>query len=265
MTTSTSILSKLQQNIVKHSPTILAVFGGLGAVATAVLASKASIKAKDDLEKAREEKRKAEDNEEADISNSDKAMIYAKAYTPTAIMLGATELCIFGSNHINQSRIAALGAAYILKEADLKEYKDHMEELMGKKKAQEIKDSIISKHVNEADPSGVEKFNPNIPQGLKLDLWWDETSKRYFYSNVEYVRKAEIEANAQLQRTGSVSVNDIYQMLGLETVPLLEDDGWNETHGEIVFDIGATIKEPDLNVWTLTMDAIPSSEWLSIG
>ena len=107
---------------------------------------------------------------------------------------------------------------------------------------------------------------------MKLDLWWDETSKRYFYSNVDYVRRAEIKANAQLN-TDFVSVNDVYNWLGIDTIDLMENDGWDPNEvGEIVLGIGSAIKEPDIIVWTLSMDAkpkvdkeYPSSEWLGIG
>ena len=266
MVNSTSFLSKLQENIVKHSPTILAVIGGIGAAATAVLASKAAIDAKEEIAKAKEERQTELVDDEADISFGEKAVIYAKVYAPTAIMLTATELCIFGSNHINQQRIAALGAAYILKEADFKEYKEHVESMIGKKKAQEIKDNLVQKHINDIPQTDSNTMNPNIPKSLKLDLWYDETSKRYFYSNVEYVRRAEIEANAQLQKTGFVSVNDIYELLGIETVPLMENDGWDlDTHGEVILEIGSALKEPDMNVWTLTMEATPKNEWIGIG
>lgn len=267
MSSSTGFLSKVQKKIVKHSPTILAVIGGVGVIASVCLASKAAVESKENLEKAREKHREETNNPEADISFGDKAVIYAKAYAPTAVMVTATEVCIFGSNHINQKRIAALSAAYILKEADFKEYKQKVEEIVGGKKAQEIKDNIMQQHVNETDASNVvQNNNINIPKGLKMDLWWDEVSKRYFYSNVDYVRRAEIKANAQLQTDGFVSVNDIYEWLGIETVPLMENDGWDlEKHGEVVLKIGSAIKEPDMNVWTLDMEVLPKNEWLGIG
>lgn len=266
MASSTGFLSKVQDVVVKNSPTILAAVGGIGVVASVVSASKAGVKVKEDLEKAREEKQEQSVDDEIDISFSEKAVIYAKAYAPTAALVVATELCIFGSNHINQKRLAALSAAYILKEADFKEYKKYVEETIGGKKAQEIKDSLIQKHINDIPQTPENTVNPNIPRSLKLDLWFDETSKRYFYSNVEYVRKAEIEANAQLQKDGFVSVNDIYAQLGLDTVPLMENDGWDlDTHGEVVLKIGSALKEPDMNVWTLTMEATPRNEWMGIG
>lgn len=267
MSSSTGFLSKVQDNIVKHAPTILAVFGGIGVVASVCLASKAAVDSKENIEEAREKHREEVDDPEADISFGDKAVIYAKAYWPTAVMVAATEACIYGSNHINNKRLAALGAAYILKEADFKEYKQKVEEIVGGKKAQEIKDNIMQQHVNETDTSNVvQSNNINIPKGLKMDLWWDEVSKRYFYSNIDYVRRAEIKANAQLQTDGFVSVNDIYEWLGIETVPLMENDGWDlEKHGEVVLKVGSAIKEPDMNVWTLDMEVLPKNEWLGIG
>lgn len=259
MASMSKFLSDIREGITKNSPTILAVIGGVGVIGSVVLASKAAVKTKEDIAKAQEEA-------EEDLEFKEKAKIYAKNYWPTAAMVVATEVCIYGSNHINKQRFAALASAYILKETDFKEYKEHVEETIGHKKAQEIKDSLIQKHIKHTEQNESNTAEPIMPRGTKLDLWWDETSKRYFYSNVDYVRRAEIEANAMLQKNGFVGVNDIYEILGLETIPLMDNDGWDkETHGEVVLTIGSAVKDPDTIVWTMTMNAEPSSEWLGIG
>ncbi len=258
------LLKKTQNYIIKNSPTILAVIGGVGAVGSVILASDAAIQSRKNIQKAQEELRKSSGNAEADISKADKAVIYVKAYTPTAIMLTATEVCIFGSNHINQKRIATLAGAYIISETNLKEYKEKAEELFGAKKAKEIEDSIIQKHINETPQTPQNTCQPNFPNPTQLSLWFDETSRRYFYSNAEYIRKAEIQGNAQLQRTGFVSINDIYELLGIEPIPLGDDMGWqSDMHEEVVIQIDAAIMGPDVPVGTITMDVHPSSAWIS--
>ena len=273
------ILKKVQNTIVKNSPTILSVIGGFGAIASVFLAIDATNKVKKDLEEARKKVQTASDSDDSensenstetnnDISTPDKIWIYAKAYAPTAIMLAATEVCIFGSNHLNQKRIATLAGAYILSETNFKEYKDKVEELIGEKKVQEIEDALIQKHVDENREIPQNPIDMNMPNSLRLSIWYDETSRRYFYSNAEYIRKAEIEANAMLQKNGFVSINDVYCLLGMEDVPLGDGKGWQyypekNIRQEVVINIGSALMGPDIPVGTIFMESYPSNDWFA--
>lgn len=262
------ILKKVQKTIVKNSPTILSVIGGFGAIASVFLAIDATNKVKKDLEDARKEKRETEGNDEIDISTPDKVWIYAKAYCPTIIMIAATETCIFGSNHLNQKRIATIAGAYILSETNFKEYKDKVEELIGEKKVQEIEDAIIQKHIDENPPTQQNTMNTTMPDPMRLSLWYDTESKRYFYSNAEYIRKAEIEANAILQKEGYIGLNEVYDLLGIEDIPVADGKGWEykpekNLRQEVVIKIGAALLGPDIPVGTITMESFPTSEWFA--
>ena len=110
---------------------------GIGAAASVGLAIDGTIQSKKKIEQAKEE------SPTGDISKADKALIYFKSYGPTACMLVATELCLYGSHEIHEKRLATLGAAYILSESNFKEYKEKAEELFGEKKTREIEDAII--------------------------------------------------------------------------------------------------------------------------
>lgn len=266
---TTKFLTSLQKNISKNSPTILAIMAGLGTLASVALASEAAVKSKDDICKARAERQKIEQNDDADISTPDKIAICVKNYIPTITMVAATEICLYGSNKMHQKQLATLAGAYILKETSLKEYKDQVEDIVGKKKAQEIKDSIIQKHIEENPQTETNTVQNMLPNATQLGLWYDENSKRYFYSNAEYIRKAEIEANAMLQQGGFVSINDIYDMLGIERIPLGEDVGWEGTildnglRNEVVIEMGSALMGPDIPVGTISMDVHPTNAWLS--
>ncbi len=258
------ILDKIQKSIVKNSPTILSVMGGVGAIASVALAADATLKSKQKINEARDIRRKDMQDAEADISLPDKAAICIKEFTPTILMLLATETCIYESNKINQHRLATIAGAYILTETNFKEYKEQVEEMFGEKKAQELKDSIVQKHIDENPPTSENTVKNTLPNATQLGLWYDETSKRYFYSNAEYIRKAEIEANALLQKNGFVSINDIYEMLGVETIPLGEEMGWqSDMNDEVIIRIDAALMGPDIPVGTITMEVHPSSSWIS--
>lgn len=252
------ILEKIQKSIAKNSPTILAVMAGIGAAASVGLAIDGTVQSKKRIEQAKK------DSPTGDISKADKALIYAKSYAPTACMLVATELCIYGSHKIHEKRIATLGAAYILSESNFKEYKEKAEELFGEKKAHEIEDAIIQKHIDENPQTEQNTSLNHLPNATQLGLWFDETSKRYFYSNAEYIRKAELEANAMLQKNGFVSINDIYEILGIDSIPLGDDMGWqSDMNEEVIITIGAALMGPDIPVGTILMEVHPSNAWMS--
>jgi len=101
----------------------------------------------------------------------------------------------------------------------------------------------------------------NVPD---LSLWYDTTTDRYFYSNIDYIRKAELDAQRMLERNGFVSINDIYGMLGIKEVPLGDDMGWqSDMNSEVILNTGAVLNQKGDPVGTLTMEVRPSSAWLS--
>jgi hypothetical protein len=191
-------------------------------------------------------------------------MIYAKAYAPTAIMTAASILCIFGGNHISKQRIASLAGAYILKETAFEEYKQKAEDIIGKKKANNISDEIIQQHIDKNPPTDANTLQSNLPNAVQMSLWYDETSNRYFYSNAEYIRRAELEGNRMLEKNGFVGINDIYALLGIEEIPLGDHLGWDkEANGEVIIEIGSALLGPDVPCGTIKMEVHPTAAWLS--
>lgn len=293
---------KAQKFIVKNAPTILATMGAVGTVAAVIMSSDSALKAKHII-KVEEFKNQNRDlcdkylpentdskesitdicnimqsrgmteeegqtigycDTKSTLSTADKALIYAKAYAPTAIMTAASIFCIFGGNRISKQRIASLAGAYILKETAFDEYKQKAEEMLGKKKASEISDDIIQSHINQNPPTEANILQPNLPNPVQLSLWYDETSNRYFYSNAEYIRRAELEANRMLDKNGYVGINDVYSILGIDEIPLGDDMGWQkDMNGEVTIEIGTALLGPDVPCGTIRMEVRPTSAWLS--
>ena len=298
-----SMFAKVQKFVVKNAPTILAAMGAVGTVAAVILSSDSAIKAKqmiqtEEFKKNNEdickkylpkktskltsvsdliammdergittEERNAivtYDGTNSKLSKADKLMIYAKAYAPTAVMTAASIVCIFGGNHISKQRIASLAGAYILKETAFEEYKQKAEDIIGKKKADDISDEIIQQHINNNPPTESNTIKSNIPNAVQMSLWYDETSNRYFYSNAEYIRRAELEANKMLEKNGFVGINDVYAILGLEEIPLGDNLGWDkEVADEVVIEIGSALLGPDVPCGTIKMEVHPTAAWLS--
>ena len=58
-------------------------------------------------------------------------------------------------------------------------------------------------------------------------------SGRYFKSDIEKIKKAECELNRQMLDDMYVSLNDFYYEIGLDSVKLGDELGWNVDSGYI--------------------------------
>ena len=102
--------------IKRNASTILTCIGGAGVIATSVLAVKATPKALQMIDNAKEEKGE-------DLSKWEIVKTAGPAYIP-AVLVGASSIaCIFGANVLNQRQQASLMSAYALLDNSYKEYK----------------------------------------------------------------------------------------------------------------------------------------------
>ena len=139
MTTLTRSLSRSGLKLKKHSPEILLVAGIVGAVTSAVMACKATLKANDIVEESKTqidtihevsenpemaEKYSAEDKKkDLAIVYTQTAVKFIKLYGPS-VLLGVASLgCMVGSNRILNKRNVALAAAYATVDKGFKEYR----------------------------------------------------------------------------------------------------------------------------------------------
>lgn len=253
----------LQTAVIKNAPTILSVMAALGTITAVAMSSEAAVKAKEEIDKV----------EDKNPSKADKAVIYAKAYAPTALMTGASLICIFGSNHVNKQRIAGIAGAYIVSETAFSDYRDKVEEIVGKKKTQQIKDELTQKQISENPPNERNTVIPSYYGGPDtLHLWFDKVAQRYFYCNAERIRKAELEANQLLRQCGFVSVNDIYEMLDLPRIKTGDDCGWeydandpaSSRNREVQISIDGGLTDIDTPCGVMDMEPYPNSSWFGI-
>lgn len=198
-----------------------------------------------------------------ELEFKEKAFIYCKYYFPAALTLGVSVFCIFSGLHISKKRIAQLTGAYLLSQKSLKEYKDKVEEVVGKSKAQTIEDNSVQDKVLNNPATGANTYIPSMGNQPDLSLWYDVTSDRYFYSNIDIIKRTELEAQKMLEKNGSISLNDIYGILGIKEIPLGDDLGWEKYEGtEVFLETGAVLDDKGNPVGTLSMEVHPSSYWL---
>lgn len=193
----------------RNSSTILTCIGAVGVVVTAVMAVKATPKALDRIEKAKEEKGE-------DLTKMEIVKVAGPGYIPTVVTGAATIACIFGSNVISKRQQASLMSAYALLDNSYKEYKKKVDELYGKEAGQKVREEI-AKDKYTGDHELVDNTK---------ELFYDFYSGRYFESTMENVLKAEYELNRTLYVNGCVGVNEFYECLGIPTRPEYDELGW---------------------------------------
>lgn len=201
------LLSSSKLFLKKNASTILTCAGGVGLVATAVMAVKATPKAQALIENATVEKGE-------DLTKLEVAVVAGPAYIPTVITGAATLACIFGANALNKRQQASLMSAYALLDKSFREYKDKVKEMLGAESHQEIISEIAKdKYKAEEDP---------IKPSEDTRLFYDEYSGRYFEAADLTVQRAEYNLNRNMVQRGYAQLNEFYVDLGLEPI----DGGW---------------------------------------
>ena len=253
MTTLTRSLSRSGLKLKKHSPEILLVAGIVGAVTSAVMACKATLKANDIVEESKTqidtihevsenpemaEKYSAEDKKkDLAIVYTQTAVKFIKLYGPS-VLLGVASLgCMVGSNRILNKRNVALAAAYATVDKGFKEYRGRVIERFGKEldkelryniKAQEFEKVTVDDNGNETvTTETVDVADPNhySPYAIIFDdgnTGWDkdpELTKFFLIQQQNY-------ANDLLKSRGHLFLNEVYDMLGAKRTKAGAQVGW---------------------------------------
>lgn len=229
------LIKTIRSGLAKHSPAILTALGITGMIGTTVLAVKATPKALDLIENKKEEL----DKNKLTVVETVKATW--KCYVPAAITCATSAACLIGASSVHTKRNAALATAYKLSESALIEYRDKVVETIGEKKEQSVRDAIAKDHVEKNPVTN----NEVIITDKGYTLCYDELSGRYFYSDIEKIKKAANELNRQMLNDMYVSVNELYYELGLEGTKLGEQMGWNVDRGLIDLKFSATVSADD--------------------
>lgn len=207
----------------RNGSTILTVTGAVGVVSTTIMAVKATPKALEKIDKAKEEKGE-------ELTKLEVVRAAAPSYIPTILIGAGTIGCIFGANILNKRSQAALASAYALLDSSFKEYKETLKELYGEETHQNIMDHIAIERAKEVGITA-ESFCANTC--LTDDeacgdpvLFYEEWSGRYFESTIEQVITAQYHTNRNLVLRGYVPLNELYEFLGLEPTDYGNTLGW---------------------------------------
>lgn len=226
------IIKSTKATLVKHSPEILTGIGITGLLTTTVLAVKATPKAL----KLIEEVKQAESKDRLTALETVKTTW--KCYIPAAAVGVTSVACIIGASSVNARRNAALATAYKLSETAFHEYKNKVVETIGEKKERHIHDEIDKDHMTNNPVSN----NAVIITDKGNTLCYDRLFSQYFKSDIEKIKKAVNELNRQMIAGGDyVSVNDLYDELGIPHIPLGDQMGWRVDRGLIEVEFGSQL------------------------
>lgn len=208
----------LIRGTVKHAPTLLTMLGTVGVVVGTVLVAKKAPEAKEDLDEAKEEWEQTEDKEKrvkADYIFK-LVRIGAKHYWAVALVIGGSVVCFWIANHISLKRLASAITAAGLSAKAKEELEAKIRELDGDKHLQKIKDELDADRIRDNPPVEDQIINT----GYGMHLCYEPITGRYFYSNIERIKRAAIVCRDYLQKDGYLALNDWFTAIDLDTTEL---------------------------------------------
>lgn len=252
----TRSLHKVGFKLKKHSPEILIAVGVVGTVASVVMACRATLKVNEIIDETKEmvdtihegveQEKYTADGElyTQEIANRDLVVVYAqtgwkfiKLYGPS-VALGVTSLgCILASNNILRKRNVALAAGLAAAETSFKEYRGRVIERFGKDldrelryniKAKEIEETVIDEDGNETTvKKTVDVMDPNAHSIYSVvfcegNLGWTRNAEL----NKVFLIQQQNYANDKLKANGFLTLNEVYDLLGMRRTAYGQIAGW---------------------------------------
>ena len=225
----------------KQSPHIFFAAGIVGVVASAVMASRATLKLSetlDDIQKDMNEVKELKhsaDTAEVEVVGVDRypdgqygkdlLYVYGKAslkvvrlYGPAVIVGGLSIAALTGSHVQLSRRNAALMAAYGALQTAYEEYRERVREVIGEEKELDLYRGIKTEEIEKDGKfEAVKRVDPNkLSVYAKIFDEYSEFWKKDPEMNRIFVQCQQNFANHKLHAKGHLFLNEVYDMLGLD-------------------------------------------------
>lgn len=291
MESASRMAHKAAFKIKKYSPEILMGVGAVCVITGTVTACKATLKLPDITEEAGDLIDKIHDAENGDVklkegetyseedSARDLRIVYVqttvkvvKLYALPAFLVIGGIGCMFGSHVIMRKRNAAAVAAYAAVSKAFSEYKDRVKERFGDEVEHEIATGmrVMEVETGEVNEDGTPKTkkvsvpdedSESHPYEVLFDL---ANAPKTWQNDAEYnamfLKQAETAANVRLKRKGYLTLNEVYDILGIKGTSVGLFAGWvyNDDNPDIVSFGLNRVEDPELayflggmekNVW----------------
>lgn len=207
------IISQTFKTIKRESPMILGAIGAAGVVLTSVMVAKETLKVEVRLLDKEDEKGEP-------LTTTEKVVAALPVYAP-AIAIGAgTITCIVASTILNNRQKMAISSAYILLDQSYKNYKDKVIQMFGEEADRDVE--------REVSKSQIDKLEKNEkPSSDEVLIFYEKHRNELFERTMLEVKDAEYQLNKKFVTTGQVSLNDLYELLGLDRTEEGDILGWN--------------------------------------
>ena len=237
----------------RNSAEILLIGGAIGVVTGTVMACKATLKADSVMDEYKTKKEKIgtclenpeidydEITAKEDLKNLtiQTAVKMIKCYAPAVILETFSIGTIFASNHIMQQRNAALAASCAAVEAAYKKYREKVVEKYGK----EVDDEFYygtkteNKKITTTDPETGEKTKTTESKTYLQEEYgcspyavlFDSSAIEFYQddaTNMFMLKNRDKEATVRLRANGMLTLNDVYEMIGVKPTDIGLTHGW---------------------------------------
>lgn len=246
----------------KQSPHIFFVAGVISAVASTVLACRATLKLSDtldDIQKDINDHKKLKElvppgNEyPMEQYNRDEIYLYVrggvkltKLYGPSVI-LGVAAIGLLTGSHIQLTRRnAALMAAYAALQKAFEEYRERVQAEVGEEKENDLYHNLSTIEITDENGKKTEIKVANDSKWSVYAKFFDEGSRHWQKDpefNRFYLQAQQNYANDLLRSRGHVFLNEVYDMLDVERTKAGQMVGWvlnDEGDNYVSFGIFAT-------------------------
>lgn len=201
----------------KAIPIALTLLSTAGVVATAVLSSKATLKASKVLAEVNQD--------DAPMDRMEIVKTVAPIYAPAIVIGLATVVCIGGMGVFSIRSSASIASAYTLLDQSYRQYRSAAKEVYGKDADAKIK-AVKAKKIDVGSDCA-NLYYPHKDRANNVVLFYDDYSQRYFNATMAAVMNAQYHVNRNLSLRGDVCLNEFYDFLGLDQIDGGYDVGWN--------------------------------------
>lgn len=199
--------------LARNLPTILAIAGTAGMVLTAVASANATIKAVCLVNEAECQKKE-------ELTKKEVFYVSAPSYIPVVLMGVATAACIIGSNALNRRQQATLMSAYMFLDTSFKNYKKKITEIYGENADRDVRAALLNEQYVK---QGVVRIRTD-----ETLLFYVDAYGQIFERTYAEIQDAEYQLNRKLAVDGEASVNDFFELLGLNTNEIGACLGWTQ-------------------------------------
>lgn len=185
------------------------------------------------------------------INKKDLVLKTWKDWMPPVVMFGAGSFCVVRGGQVQNKKIAALTALIAMTQDTLKDFKEGVKETVTDSVYETIKEKAAIKN-EEHNPIVEDRIESPKDEKVQLKpdgdlvVFRDPITKRDFRSSKALIEKAVAELNYRLMVFDHQSLNDFYELIGLETVSqeFGESLGWSVRSGKVHMEfIGAVTDE----------------------